>query len=622
MAKLALAPPLNDHEPPTSYASRLAIAHGLSAVELCGDFGIRYTDLINGVPAALAKLAELGDLDVSLLTRFAFILVKGFEYVHCGAIIVRDSLRRRRIEACPHCLLEDLRCAGRDPETKPFNRAEWCLDVVDTCTRHGVALALIDKGSDYRLRHDFANLVAPKMDRLARLAEQARPRKATQLQNYALGRLYGPRMDLPFLDQMDLHVAIRTCEMLGTAACFGRKADFEELDAGGRRKARIRGFEIASRGKEGIHELLHEMWWTFLRRRKAEHGGFGRQAFGRIHYFLRTDPNDPKPKDMAFTELRGVVGDFMRENFPLGPGDFVFGEPVLERTVHSVRTLHRETGLNPRRLVKLLFAAGVVSKRQISLADHNITFNADKGRQAVLADKDQVPYTLAAKHLGVGRHQLISLIKAGLIETLGANNPLEMRTFVSKTRVEAFTARLTADVRPVTRKETGQATIVEAALHANCSQIAVVKLILERKLNWVGKLERRRGYNSILVDLAEVRLIVHGIDPEALSMLEFADRYEMKKDTARALVKHGHLRGVPVDRVGGQRGQVLIEVAEADAFQKRYISLGELGRQMGSGYRVIKRELASRGVLPVFDPKKVVGHFFDREAVRSATRED
>jgi hypothetical protein len=217
---------------------------------------------------------------------------------------------------------------------------------------------------------------------------------------------------------------------------------------------------------------------------------------------------------------------------------------------------------------------------------------------------------------------LIALIKSGLIETLGANNPLKMRTFVSKTKAEEFTARLTTDVQRVARKETGQATIVEASLRANCSQVAVVKLILERKLNWVGQLERRRGYNSILVALAEVRLIVHGVDPDAMSMLEFADRYGMKAGTARALVKHGHLRGIPVDRVGGQRGQVLIEVAEADAFQKRFVSLGVLSRQTGKGYRVIKRELASRGVLPVFDPKKVVGHFFDREALRSVTRED
>jgi hypothetical protein len=210
---------------------------------------------------------------------------------------------------------------------------------------------------------------------------------------------------------------------------------------------------------------------------------------------------------------------------------------------------------------------------------------------------------------------LIALIKSGLIETLGATNPLEMRTFVSNTRVEEFAARLTADLQPVIRKEDGQATIVEAALRANCSQLAIVRLILERKLNRVAKLERRRGYNSILVDLAEVRSVVHGVDPDALTMLAFADRNGMKKDTARALVRHGYLRGIPVDRVGGQPGQVLIEASEADAFQQRYVSLGELGRATGKGYRVIKRELALLGLLPAFDPKKVVGHFFDREAV-------
>jgi hypothetical protein len=120
--------------------------------------------------------------------------------------------------------------------------------------------------------------------------------------------------------------------------------------------------------------------------------------------------------------------------------------------------------------------------------------------------------------------------------------------------------------------------------------------------------------------VGEVRSVIHGVDPDALTMLTFADRSGMKKETARALVRHGHLRGIPVDRVGGQPGQVLIEVAEADAFQKKYVSLGELGRVTGKGYRVIKRELASRGVLPAFDPKKVVGHFFERAAARSALR--
>jgi hypothetical protein len=96
----------------------------------------------------------------------------------------------------------------------------------------------------------------------------------------------------------------------------------------------------------------------------------------------------------------------------------------------------------------------------------------------------------------------------------------------------------------------------------------------------------------------------------------------MKKDTARALVKHGHIRGVPVDRVGGQPGQILIEVAEADAFRKRYVSLGELQRRTGRGYRAIKRDLASRGVLPALDPEQVAGNFFDRVAVTGVLQLD
>jgi hypothetical protein len=72
----------------------------------------------------------------------------------------------------------------------------------------------------------------------------------------------------------------------------------------------------------------------------------------------------------------------------------------------------------------------------------------------------------------------------------------------------------------------------------------------------------------------------------------------MKKDTARALVKHGHIRGVPVDRVGGQPGQILIEVAEADAFRKRYVSLGELQRRTGRGYRAVSCQRSTRSRSP------------------------
>jgi hypothetical protein len=256
----------------------------------------------------------------------------------------------------------------------------------------------------------------------------------------------------------------------------------------------------------------------------------------------------------------------------------------------------------------------------LGLADHNTTFDADEGRRVVANEIDQVPYKKAARYLGVGRHQLIALIKAELIETVGSGNPLKARNFVSKTRVKQFLDRLTTDLQSTTSRGSGRVTIAEAARRANCSQMVIVNLILDRKLKRIGKLKSKQGYKSILVDVAEIRLVVHGVGPEALGLLTFANENGIKKDTARALVRHGFLRSIKVDRVGGQARHVLIEVAEAEAFRRKYVSLGELGRASRKGYRVIKRGLGSHGVLPAFDPQKIVGHIFDRVAALSALR--
>jgi hypothetical protein len=360
----------------------------------------------------------------------------------------------------------------------------------------------------YATRHDFANLLAPKIERLRGMADQAKRRASTPLQDYVVARLDGRETGVSFLDRMDLHAAIRTCEMLGTAACFGRKAHFEDLDRERQRTARTLGFEIARRGEDGIDELLREMWMSFLRRRNASEGGFGRQAFGALHYFLRMDPKQPRPKDQAFVALRTVVGDFMKENFPLGPGATVFGEPILERKVHSVRTLSIETGLNPRRLVKTLYLAGVVANEQLALSDHNIVFDALKAREAVRDAVGTLPYRDVAMCLGIGRHQVIMLVQAKLIESATSDNPLGMRFFLAKSKVDEFVSRLTAVAEPVSRKGPNHVSIAEAALRGNCSQVAVVELVLERKLKWVGRLGRKAAYNSILVDLAEIRWLV------------------------------------------------------------------------------------------------------------------
>lgn len=61
-------------------------------------------------------------------------------------------------------------------------------------------------------------------------------------------------------------------------------------------------------------------------------------------------------------------------------------------------------------------------------------------------------------------------------------------------------------------------------------------------------LGRKAAYNSILVDLAEIRRLVHGVDPESLPLLELAKVAGFTPEVARALVRNGHVEGVVVSQ--------------------------------------------------------------------------
>jgi len=610
--KLDLAPPPKAGEPPTAYASRIAVAHGLLVKELCRDFSIRYSHLINGAPSAIGKLAAIGGASEADLTRFAFVRTGIHAFRHRRQTVRRENLTDGRLKVCPQCLIEDIKHRGEEPaETAVFCRAEWYLDVVDTCRVHHTAMVTIHKGKGSPFSVDFSNVMEPKVVRLQEMVLQAESRLPTGLQDYVLARLDGRETRAPFLDTMDLPAAIQTCEMLGTAACFGRKVERDNLDPSRLRTARIRGFEIGSEGEEGIGKLLKDMMVAYSRRRVVEDGQFARQAFSVLHNYLFVGRR-PSWKDVAFAPLRTVVGDFIKANFPLGAGDVVFGEVIRERKLHSVTSLGREIGFGPPRVTKLLRLKGLISDDQAGLAPQNIVFDAKKATEAVRESLAALPYRGAAKYLGTGLHQVCMLAGANFIEPI-ASGPLGLRATFAPAMLDAFVARLLRRARPVQRMAAHHVTLQQAALKATCTQADVVKLILGGKLKWVGTLGRKRDYRSILVDLSEVRLLVHGLDPQTISPLEFAKRFDFKKEVAHCLVKHGHVKAVACERAGHQVTR--IPLSEAESFRRSYVSLGELSRASGRHHVTVKKALDQKGIRPAFDPDKVVLHFYRRRDV-------
>ncbi len=111
-----------------------------------------------------------------------------------------------------------------------------------------------------------------------------------------------------------------------------------------------------------------------------------RALFGRIYHVLEFGRDDE-----SYDLLRDIVGNFIRTRLPVGPGEVVFGKPVEQRVLHSIRTLSIETGLHPKRLRKLLRASGVLTDGSGDLVDANRLFDAQRALYASFASLGRHP---------------------------------------------------------------------------------------------------------------------------------------------------------------------------------------------------------------------------------------
>src|SRR3546814_16583085 len=76
----------------------------------------------------------------------------------------------------------------------------------------------------------------------------------------------------------------------------------------------------------------------------------------------------------AYDPVRGVIRQHIIETMPVGPSDHIFSIPVEARRVHSIRSAAQEAGAHPKRLRKLLHAAGYIREADMMLSDERVTF--------------------------------------------------------------------------------------------------------------------------------------------------------------------------------------------------------------------------------------------------------
>ena len=327
---------------------------------------INFTDLINGEPRSLTKLAHLGGFDLSALTKSSFILEERRTFTLNGQRLIGSMLERQGLVCCPVCLVEDMENGNYTPEINAFARAEWSVASYRTCIKHDIAILPVGPMPQAAYTHDFAVLVRRELAQIRRLAAEPVRRKVSAFDRNFLARLQGQPVEKNWLNSVGFSAAARACEIFGAVSLFGTRPKLTQLTDGEWARAGAAGFELVKGGIATARDFLFD-----LQRAPGLGATSGpQQMFGRIYQWLEFGSEDHE-----LEPVRTMLRDHIVETLPVGPGDTVLGQEVQQRRIHSIRSAALQHGVHQKTTRKVLTLAGIARAKRDDLVGQSDPFS-------------------------------------------------------------------------------------------------------------------------------------------------------------------------------------------------------------------------------------------------------
>jgi hypothetical protein len=586
MSALAITVPLNDGETPTSFASRLAQANGRDRVrDFALDIGLDFSGIVAGQEYPLVQLASFGGCSLEALNRWAAISIEDQTLLH-GEIFGWRTLRRSRLFACPACLMSDLANDDLDLEVRQWGRAVWQIESVRTCVAHGQALMEIAHVNDPGSLHDFAALAFTHMHNLEHLNATSARRSLSMLEMYAHARLeVGPRGNR-FVDTMPLGAVMRLSQNIGAVTAFGSKVRIDDLAEDELHMAEAIGFEVISKGESGVRQALERLLRAFFEGNSA----WGLRAiFGRLYEWLAYENDDP-----VYDQIRDIIERHVLETLPIGAGTKIFRKEVAVRRIHSLHSASIEYGLHPRRIRKILLERGVINASDVEKTDERILFSVEAAEEHLAPLVDTLSLVKATKYLNASRQHAQLLFNTGVIPAIvrGGKGALNKHA-IRRADLNTFLSNLTASARP---DVTGGSNIPYAARRANCSAIEIVNLLLDHRLTKVGMDHGARGFLSVLVDIDEVKSLVRGQEHGGLSLRDVERKMQWSTRVLSALIEQGLLPSTVAINPVNRCPQRIVTSADLDAFDRSFVSITTLSKELRIQNRKLKALLTAAGI--------------------------
>jgi hypothetical protein len=571
-----------DREPAFAIVSRLAATGGVSAVDFGQDIGVPFVQVLRGDPETLNEIAAIIGLESSTLGHWTPLPQgKAKREFHGHLFPVRPTLTSE-VRGCPSCLQEDVQQSALPAHRAMTFRSHWLIHHVTLCLRHKRPLVTLWKEAAPSLRYDTAAQFADIVDRI--LADNApfRRREPTPFEIWFDQRLAGQPHATTWLDDHPFHAAAVFCRLLGTALLKLQDLRLSELKPGSEWACYHLGFETARHGEEAILKVLRKL------AQRAE-PRLGPKAVFPVLYdrLSREHVQDPD-----FAAYREVLARHLLDSWPLGPGDDLLGAPVTERRLHSVRTAASETGVDIRRLRKMLEAANMIDA---SLPDNWAVFDAEKARPMMASLLTFVSAKEFYEMHCIGRSQFILLREDGVLQpTL---QDATTKHVWDPREGSAFVERLLVGAQTIQQAQHGWETISKAATRLKLRPSDIIKAIWDGRLQRVARNVQFEGYASVHVYHDEVAQILAQDMPSAMSLEMFAKAVGIGNPVyLNRLVRHGHVSTTEMINPRTKARQRFIGTQDAAAFHGRFVTLRLLSKAKGETWQLVGRKLRDAGI--------------------------
>lgn len=593
--------PFSVEETPISYAARLASYHiGARVGDFLKDIEVPADALASGDAEAIENLGRIACVDPDALRANATRPLAKRLFELRGHVLSAEFYNGSDAVFCPACLMEDDDAAGiEDVARTRRGRLDWTLQPVRTCARHDLALTRRRKQSGDGKYLELAFRVPERGADLHPLIDDAEQRGTSALQTYVLNRLRGERG--PFwLDGQTLEQAVRTSEMLGMLAEFGPSARPSAMgDDDWDRAGRV-GYEITSRGEEGIREALSDAQRAFRQTGKK----LGRRKiFGATYEWLSSSRNAKEPGD-----VRRIMREHIFDTMEIAAGEPILGGRLTERRLHSVESLAAESGLDARTLRNLLAAGKLIPAGEEANGSH--VFDAEAGRRLAASVRRMTHVSSLGKALNCTRPQAEQLLDERLLTPIidaPASTAGQTRKAVDNLEIKGLIGSLHRRAYTVRDAPEGMVSVFKAAQKTRVLSSEIAHLVLGGFVTNVARLGNVEGYGSILVDPEEVRrqipLCLTGL-PACVALRSL----KMPIETAWALARRKtgpRLDPVVVEGGDGTHRFWRFEQETIDRFMAAFVTSARIAMDHGVRAPALWHRLRSAGVRPVLSRQDV-----------------